>query len=64
MSKVPLQVLKELEDQSWENHCTINFVATFAKTAFVCNSTMEKCQDSMKSTAKKGQKPNSEGCQS
>ena len=39
-------------DQPRQNPCTITFVATFAKTASVCNSTMEKCQDSIKSTAK------------
>ena len=53
MGKVPLQVLKELEHQARQNLCTINFVATFTKTASVCNSTMEKCQDSFKSTFKK-----------
>ena len=53
MGKVPLQVLKELEHQARQNLCTINFTATFAKTASVCNSTMEKCQDSLKSTFKK-----------
>ena len=53
MGKVPLQVLKELEHQVMQNLCTINFAATFAKTASVCNSTMEKCQNSLKSTFKK-----------
>ena len=52
MGKVPLQVLKELEHQARQNLCTINFVATFAKIASVCNSTMEKWQ-SLKSTFKK-----------
>ena len=52
MGKVPLQVLKELEHQARQNLCTISFAATFAKTASV-NSTMEKCQDSLKSTVKK-----------
>ena len=46
MGKVTLQVLKELEHQARQNLCTINFAATFAKTASVCNFTMEKCQDS------------------
>ena len=45
MGKVPLQVLKELELQVRQNLCTINFAATFAKTASVSNSTMEKCQE-------------------
>ena len=53
MGKVPLQVLKELEHQARQNLCTINFAATFAKTASVCNSTMEKYEDSLKSTVKK-----------
>ena len=53
MGKVPLQVLKELEHQARQNLCTINFAATFSKTASSCNSTMEKCQHSLKSTFKK-----------
>ena len=51
MGKVPLQVLKE--HQARQNLSTINFAATFAKTASTCNTTMEKCQDSLKSTFKK-----------
>ena len=43
MGKVPLQVLKELEHQVRKNLSTINFTATFAKTASACNTTMEKC---------------------
>ena len=38
MDKVPLQVLKELERQARQNLSTINFTATFAKTASSCNS--------------------------
>ena len=53
MGKVPLQIMKEFEHQARQNLCNVNFTATFAKTASVCNSTMEKCQDSIKSTAKK-----------
>ena len=53
MGKVPLQVLKELEHQARQNLSTINFAATLAKTASVCNTTMEKCQDSLQSTFKK-----------
>ena len=53
MGKVPLPVLKELEHQARQNLSTINFAATFAKTASICNTTMEKCQDSLKSTFKK-----------
>ena len=53
MGKVPLQVLTELEHQARQNLCTINFAATFSKTASVCNSTMEKCHDSLEATFKK-----------
>ena len=53
MGKVPLSGLKELEHQARQNLSTINFVAPFAKTASVFNTTMEKCQDSLKSTFKK-----------
>ena len=53
MGKVPVQVLKELEHQARQNLSTINFAATFAKTASACNTTMEKCQDNLKSTFKR-----------
>ena len=53
MGKVPLQVLKELEHQARQNLSTINFTATFAKTASACNTTMEKCQHSLKATFKR-----------
>ena len=53
MRKVPLQVLKELEYQARQNLSTINFTATFAKTASVCNTTVEKCQHSLKATFKR-----------
>ena len=53
MGKVPLKILKELEHQARQNLWTINFAATFAKTSSVCNFTMEKCQDSLKSTDKR-----------
>ena len=53
MGKVTLPVLKDLEHQARQNLCTINFAATFAKNASICNSIMEKCQDSFKSTFKK-----------
>ena len=52
MGKVPLQVLKELEHQASQNLATINFTATFAKTAS-CNTVMEKCQHSIKATFKR-----------
>ena len=53
MGKDPLQVVKELEHQARQNLSTINFAATFAKIASTCNTTMEKCQDSLKSTSKR-----------
>ena len=53
MGKIPLQVLKALEHKARQNLCTVNFAGTFAKTTSFCNCTMEKCQDSIKSTAKK-----------
>ena len=52
MGKVPLQVLMELEHQARQSLSTINFTATFAKTASACNTTMEKCQHSLKATFK------------
>ena len=53
MGKVPLSVLKELEHQARQNISTINFMAAFAKTSSSCNSTLEKCQHSLKSSFKK-----------
>ena len=53
MGKVSLPVLKELEHQAMQNLSTINFMATFAKTSSSCNSTLEKCQPSLKSSFKK-----------
>ena len=53
MGKVPLQVLKEFEHQARQNLSTINFTATFAKTASACNTTLKKCQHSLKATFKK-----------
>ena len=53
MGKVPLPVLKELEHQARQNLSTINFLAAFAKTSSSCNSTLEKCQHSLKSSFKK-----------
>ena len=50
---VPLPVLKELEHQARQNLSTINFMAAFAKTSSSCNSTLEKCQHSLKSSFKK-----------
>ena len=53
MGKVPLPILKELEHQARQNISTLNFATTFAKTSSSCNSTLEKCQYSLKSTFKK-----------
>ena len=53
MGKVLLPVLKELEHQARQNLSTINFMAAFAKTSSSCNSTMEKCQHSLKSSIKR-----------
>ena len=53
MGKVLLPVLKELEHQARQNLSTINFMAAFAKTSSSCNSTLEKCQHSLKSLFKK-----------
>ena len=61
MGKVPIQVLKELERQARQNLSTINFTATFAKTASACNTTMEKCQPSLKTTFKRVKSQNQKG---
>ena len=53
VGKAPLQVVKEFEHQARQNLCTVNFASNFAKTDSICNSIMEKCQDSIKSTAKR-----------
>ena len=53
VGKVPLQVLKELGHQARQNPSTINFTATFTRTASSCNIVMEKCQHSIKATFKR-----------
>ena len=53
VDKVPLQVLKELEHQARQNLSTINFTATFTRTASTCNTVMEKCLHSTKATFKR-----------
>ena len=53
MGKAPLQVLKELEHRARQNLSTIDFTATFTKTAHSCNTVMEKCQLSIKATFKR-----------
>ena len=57
MGKVPLPVLKELEHQARQNLSTVNFMAVFAKTSSSCNSTLENCQHSLKSSFKKVKTP-------
>ena len=52
VGKVPLQVLKDLEHQARQNLSTINFTATFARTASSCNTIM-KCLHSAKATFKR-----------
>ena len=52
MGKVPLLILKELEHQARQNISTLNFATTFAKTSSSCNSTLKKCQHSLKHTFK------------
>ena len=49
MGNVPLPILKELEHQARQNISTLNFTTTSSS----CNSTLEKCQHSLKSTFKK-----------
>ena len=61
MGKIPIQVLKELEHQARQNLSTINFTATFTKTAFACNTTMEKCRHSLKAAFKMVQSPIQKG---
>ena len=53
MGKVPLPIVKELKHQARQNISTLNFTIAFAKTFSSCNSTLEKCQHSLKSTFKK-----------
>ena len=53
MGNVPLPILKELEHQARQNISPLNFATTFAKTSSSCNSTLEKCLYSLKSTFKK-----------
>ena len=50
---IPQHIVKELEYQSRQNLSTINFTATFARTASSCNTVMEKCLHSAKATFKR-----------
>ena len=53
VAKVSLQVLKELKHQARENLSTVNFTATFARTASSCNTVLEKGLHSAKAAMKK-----------
>ena len=53
LGKVPLSVLKDLEQQARYNLTTLNFTTTFAKTSSSCNSTMRRCRYGLKETFKK-----------
>ena len=53
VAKVPLHILKELEQQSRQNLSTINFTATFARTSSACNTFLEKGLFSARSALKK-----------
>ena len=53
MGKVRLPILKELKRQARHNISTLKFATTFAKASSSCNSTLKKCQYSLKSTFKK-----------
>ena len=62
LGKVPLQVLKELEHQARQNFSTTNFMAIFPRTAS-CNTVMEKCQHSIKTTFKRVKNQIQKSCQ-
>ena len=53
VAKVPLHILKELEQQSRQNLSTINFMATFARTSSACNTVLEKGLHSASSSLRK-----------
>ena len=53
VAKVPLYILKELEQQSRQNLSTINFTATFAKTSSAYNTVLEKGLHSARSSLRK-----------
>ena len=50
VAKVPLNILKELEQQSRQNLSTINFIATFNRTSSACNSVLKKGLHSARSS--------------
>ena len=51
--RAPLHVVKELEHRARENICTLNLSAVFDQTISECNSIMDLCRDSIKSTLKR-----------
>ena len=51
--RAPLHIVKELEHQARQNICTLNFLAVFNQTISECNSVMDRCRDSIKSTLKR-----------
>ena len=53
VAKVPLHILKELDQQSRQNLSTINFLATFGRTSSACNSVLEKGLHSARSAYRK-----------
>ena len=50
VAKVPLHILKELEQQSRQNLSTINFLSTFARASSLCNTVLEKGLSSARSS--------------
>ena len=53
IAKVPLNILKDFEQQSRQNLSTINFIATFNRTSSACNSVLEKSLSSARSSYRK-----------
>ena len=53
VAKVPLHILKELEQQSRQNLSTINFLSTFARASSACNTVLEKGLSSARSSYRK-----------
>ena len=49
-ARAPLHAVKELEHQSRQNICTLNFLTVLNQIISECNSIMDCCQDSIKST--------------
>ena len=53
VAKVPLHILKELEQQARQNLSTIKFLSTFARTSSACNTVLEKGLSSARSAYRK-----------